>query len=385
MPDVRNYTPFPNFRFYATDNQAREFGVIIVKATYEIAPSGRLLVAEEQAPMMFDDECHGEVNVSSLWHPSDLVPVKPTTDVIVNAIAHAPGGEPRPSWTCGITIEGTENSHTKRLRVTGPRQWLPRWKRPLTEHEKQEWQKHRRWFEGWELSESEPIASLPLRYEYAYGGLLPKGEDENGQAVIDTNPHNPLGLGWIDQEWTDHTRPQPAPRIEAADEPITDAYRIYAPQSLGPIPPAWEPRYPHGGTYDDEWKAKVWPRWPADYDFAYHNSAHPDLILDSYLGGDERIRLTNLLLERADFSFRLPGEKLAVDFAGENGETVRHEMNLDTLFLDIADTNPRYRRIYLSWRARFEPDRFVTANIHRIGRPEDSVAVTKRIKEGQYA
>lgn len=335
--------------------------------------------------MMFDDECYGEVNVSSLWHPSDLVPVKPKTDVIVNAIAYAPGGKPLPSWACGIAIEGSEISHAKYLRVTGPRKWLPTWKRLLTGREKNEWHRHRRWFEGWRLSDPEPIVSLPLRYEHAFGGLLPMGKDEAGRVLIDTNPCNPLGCGWIDQKWTDHTQSQPAPQIEAADEPIADAYEIYAPQSLGPIPPAWEPRYAHGGTYDDEWKARVWPRWPVDYDFAYHNSAHPDLVLDRYLEGGERIRLTNLIPERSDFVFRLPEERLAVDFAGESGESIRHVMHLDTVFLDIADANPRYRRIYLSWRTRFEPERFATASIHRIGHFENSAAVKQRIKEGQYA
>ncbi|MGY5779589.1 DUF2169 family type VI secretion system accessory protein [Rhizobium sp. LEGMi135b] len=385
MPKLRNFTPFPNFRFYAKDNRGQEFGVIIVKATFEFAPSGRLLMAEEQAPMMFDDECHGDVNLSSLWHPSDLVPVKPKTDVIVNAVACAPGGKPLPSWLCGIEIEGAQASHAKRLRVTGPRQWRPNWKRALAQGERLEWRKHRRWFDRWSLSEPEPIASLPLHYEHAYGGLLAKGKDENGEAVMDTNPYNPLGIGWIDREWTDHTVAHPAPQIEAADEPIADAFKIYAPQSLGPIPPAWEPRYPYGGTYDDEWKANVWPRWPADYDFAYHNSAHPELIVDSQFDGEERVRLINLLPERADFSFRLPGEKLVVDFEGEDGESIRQEMKLDTVFLDIADANPRYRRIYLSWRTRFEPGRYATASIHRGTHGDDSMTVKQRIREGYYA
>ena len=40
MPRIKNYTPFQNFRYYSLDNQAREFGVVIVKATYELTDAG---------------------------------------------------------------------------------------------------------------------------------------------------------------------------------------------------------------------------------------------------------------------------------------------------------------------------------------------------------
>ena len=106
MPKLLNLTPFPNFRYYSTDNRAREFGVVVMKATYQIGPEGRLVVAEEQAPFVMTDLCHGAVNVSSLWHPSDIVPNKPRTDVIVNAIARAPRGVARSTWECGVEIDG---------------------------------------------------------------------------------------------------------------------------------------------------------------------------------------------------------------------------------------------------------------------------------------
>ena len=81
--------PFPNFRDYSMDNTGREFGVIIVKGTFEIGEDGQLAVAEEQAPMLFEDTCHGAVNESSLRHPSDLVPVKPTAEEDIHGfVAH---------------------------------------------------------------------------------------------------------------------------------------------------------------------------------------------------------------------------------------------------------------------------------------------------------
>ena len=132
MPELVNYTPYPNFRYYSRDKEDRDFGVVIVKATYELGPSGKLERAEEQAPMVFTDRCHGAVNMTSLWHPSDLVPNKPATDVILNAVARAPNGAPVKSWACGVKIvEGEDVRLEKALRVTGPRAWQPVWKRAL--------------------------------------------------------------------------------------------------------------------------------------------------------------------------------------------------------------------------------------------------------------
>lgn len=364
MPELVNLTPFPNFRYYSLDNRGGEFGVVIVKATYEIAPNGRLLVAEEQAPMVFSDRCHGADNVTSLWHPSDLVPHKPRTDIIVNAIARAPGGEPRRSWIAGIEVGGATPLQ-KRLTITGPRTWTPVWRRRLSDNETRDWRRHLQHFEGWRLSEPEPIAELPIHYEFAFGGLMQRGEDAAGAPIVDDIHENPIGCGWLDGDWSDPTRPHRAPQIEAADEPIVDPYALYRPQSLGPIPCAWEPRLPLGGTYDQHWQTSIWPNWPPDYSFAYHNAAHPDLIYRGFLEGDEPVRLIGLFADRPDFTFELPSERMSVDFVAEDGTVERRAMNLDTVFLDIAEPDWRDGRIYLSWRLSFEPDRYVRAVIRR--------------------
>ncbi|WP_284775431.1 DUF2169 domain-containing protein [Agrobacterium sp. lyk4-40-TYG-31] len=367
MPELVNHTPYPNFRYYSSDKAGVDFGVVIVKCTYEVGPSGRLLKAEEQAPMVFTDMCHGEVNRTSLWHPSDLVPLKPATDLIVNGVARAPGSEPLPSWTCGVRIEDDGNVRLEKiLRVTGPREWRPIWKRRLSESEKQEWQLHRRYFDRWELSEPTSITELPLHYEYAFGGEVPQGQDTDGKAVFDTDHRNPLGLGKIDPACTDHSAPIPAPQIESINEPVSDPYQDMMPQSLGPIPPAWLPRRPLGGTYDQNWKDNIWPAWPPDYDFAYHNSAHPDLILDPYLKGTETIQLTGLSAASETFHLRLPGEKLIVDFVDSDRRLIRQNMVLDTLNLDISARSVREWRVFVSWRTRFQPGLYDSAVIQRV-------------------
>ncbi len=366
MPELHNLTPYPNFRYYSRDSQDREFGVVVVKATYEFDPSGRLVTAEEQAPMVFTDKCHGAVNLSSLWHPSDLVPHKPATDLIINAVARTPDGRPQPTWECGIEINSTDATvFVKKLRVTGPREWRPVWKRALNAEEAKNWPQYRKHFRHWELSEPEPVSSLPLHYEYAYGGEVALGRDDEGNPRFDTSHYNPLGRGKIDRDWTDHTVPVPAPQIESVDDLIADPYAVYVAQGLGPIPPAWLPRRPLGGTYDQNWIDTIWPAWPTDYSFAYHNSAHPDLIISPYLAGGEEIVLTGLAERAEPVRFRLPREQPFVEFTGEHSEPIRASMALDTVFLDIVGRHQHDWRVFLSWRVNFPPDVFDRAIIQQ--------------------
>ena len=361
MPTLVNYLPFPNFRYYSMDNAGKEFGVIIVKGTFEIAEDGTLTVAEEQAPMIFTDACHGEVNVSSLWHPSDLVPKKPTADIIVNAVARAPGGEPLPTWECGITVAGPEGKLVeKRLRVTGPRVWVPRWRRALDEDQRRDWRAYRRLFQVWELSQPEPAAEVSLRYELAYGGTIETGTDDEGNPRYVCDPRNPIGRGLIDPEWTDHSQPQPAPQIELSGEPIADPVARYAPQSLGPIPPAWDPRLRKGGTYDQNWIDTIWPKWAPDYDFAYHNSAHPDLICPRHLAVGDRVTLDNLMAEQPRLTLTIPSVHPMAGLVRADGRAARRAMVLDTLFLDVGGRR-RDARAFLSWRVTFEPGQFKSA------------------------
>lgn len=381
MPELQNFTPYPNFRYYSRDNEDREFGIVIVKATYEFDPSGRLMTAEEQAPMVFTDKCHGAVNVTSLWHPSDLVPHKPATDLIVNAVARTPDGRPQPAWECGIEIKRAGAAiFEKKLRVTGPREWRPLWKRNLSTEEAKNWQQHRKLFRHWELSEPRPVSSLPLRYEHAYGGEIAMGLDDDGSPRFDTSHYNPLGRGKIDREWTDHTVPVSAPQIENVDGPIADPYAIYKPESLAPIPPAWLPRRPLGGTYDQNWIDTIWPAWPADYSFSYHNSAHPDLIISPYLIGGEEVVLTGLAERGQPVCFHLPDEQPFVEFIDGQGDPTRAPMVLDTVFLDIAARHQRDWRVFLSWRINFEPDVFDRAIIQR-QMPAPNIGATRLAEE----
>ena len=350
---MENYTPFPNLRFFGMDNRGREFGVLLVKGTYVVDPHGWLSVAGDQEPLVMTDTYHGELNTSSLHLPSDIVPVKPRSDIIINAVARAPAGKPSRSWTCAVRVQG-DHVVEKRIRVTGPREWHPMWgvseraKATMTEAER------RRVFGGWRLSEPEPVSELPIRYEFAFGGLLARPQQDGAEPFLAPEQRNPVGRGWIDPDLTPRDRPVPAPQIEDADVPIVDPFARPAPAGFGPIPPAWLPRRPLGGTFDQHWRENVWPKWPEDYDFAYHNSAHPDMIYPGLLRGHETITLSGLGGESGEETVRLPVQTAFLTIKNAKGDASSMPMSLDTLMLDIADESTEQWRIFLTWRSTFE-------------------------------
>ncbi|KQP26504.1 hypothetical protein ASF27_21130 [Methylobacterium sp. Leaf102] len=354
--EMLNLSPFPNLRFYNTDSQGREFGVLLVKGTYDIAADGSLAIADEQEPLVLTDTYHGALNSSSLRLPSDVVPKKPRSDIILNAVARSPDGAARPSWICGIRVEGEHVLET-RLRVTGPRMWEPVWGVSEQARATMSVAEKRRVFGGWRLGEPEPVREVPIRYEHAYGGLLTRPGADGKEPFLEADEHNPIGCGWIAPDLTPIDAAMPAPQIEAADEPILEPHRRYSPAGLGPIPPAWLPRRPLGGTYDAHWQAHVWPNWPADYDFAYYNSAHPDLIYPDLLIGNETVRLSGLGGEDGQRIIRLPSHMIVLHVAYAEGDPQIAGMDLDTLFIDVADPDAGWHRVFLTWRATFDPDK----------------------------
>jgi hypothetical protein len=351
---IRNLTFLPHMKFSNSDNLGREFGVFMCKAAFDIEAEGNCVLSNEQEPFNFTDKTYGALNASSLRHPSDLVSYKPGTDIIVDAIGHAPDGRSAQSWISGVRVEdGSGLKLEKLVRIMGPREWRPKWKKDLTEDEKRHWKKRRSWFAGWELSEPQQIVSLPVRYEFAYGGTMPKGLDENGLEVMEAYQFNPVGRGWIDPEWTDHTKPVAAPQIETADSIIREPYKSVPPAGLGPIPPAWMPRRKFGGTFDKEWVKNTWPKWPADYDFAFNNSAPSGLVAEPHLQGALRIRLANLRQGRDIFDICVPDISPIVLVESVDADPRLVRPNLDTVFLELAADDLFDCRVTLTWRMAF--------------------------------
>lgn len=112
---VLNESPFAADRNWIRDQQGRHHFVVAVRATYLVDIQSRLHVADQQEPPALAPVYHGEDGVSSLRWDGDLGPLKPATDVIVNAHAHAPG-RPVRELEVSIRVDGRQ----KVLLVRGP-------------------------------------------------------------------------------------------------------------------------------------------------------------------------------------------------------------------------------------------------------------------------
>jgi hypothetical protein len=237
------------------------------------------LIEYEPAPLAMADAYYGEPNTSSVLWESDLAPYKPKCDVIVvHAHAHLPANTVMGAlvrWRCGLRVaQGSNTLVNKELIVCGERAW----KRTVF----------------WNLSSpAQTQQPIPIRYENAYGGHsyfehpTPSywGAKLTGSAPQANPPHhevnhtNPIGKGWYHRDYYALASPSqcPAAQIESPDAPISQLGTDYAPQGLGVIGRAWQPRIALAGTYDDAWLSERHPKLPKDFNYAYWNGAHPDL------------------------------------------------------------------------------------------------------------
>lgn len=202
---------------------------------------------------------------------------------------------------------------TKKLVVTGPRHWR-----------------------AGVATRPEPISTLPIRYNNAFGG--------NGF------PANPIGKGY---GASDSDGRVPLPNIEYPSEAISSPGQRPRPASLEGRDLGWEPRQRYAGTYDEEYIRKRMPGLPDDIDWRVFNDAAEDQWLDHFLHGTEDFELINMHPGKNRIRGHLPGvvARAFVDMhqQDENGE-------LSTEFREIpmrADT---------VW---FLPDAEIGVVIHR--------------------
>lgn len=353
-----NRTPHAAMQFDCIDQHDAAFHVFVAKIGYTLgacASNGLAPLLELDAPARLnaEDRHAGDDPTASVLEESDFAPYKPACDVIVNAMAHAPRGEPMREFEVALSVMRPEPDATpargqspakraasddflinKTLKVCGPR-WFKKkaaiWRllhwpvriitlgliRP----------------KPWRLSAPTPVARLPLRYEYALGGqcrierdepaakrvakrhrLPESGDTAGGQSAAgtpskalahDACESNPLGLGFTRRWFLDATRGKrlPAPQITVQGLACTarqfwrgaNGEPLPQPAGMGPIGRAWNPRRKLIGNIETkpQWAPDDVPRLPPDFDFAYWNGAPLDQQCP-HLRGRERFALTNL-------------------------------------------------------------------------------------------
>jgi hypothetical protein len=263
MWTLDNSTPYAAERSWTRDKDGVHQWIVAVKATFDVTRDGTLRLADVQPPPILAPEYHGEPGSSSLRFDSDLLAVKPCTDVILDAHAHCPGGKRSSSVDVSLRVADLQ----KTLRVYGDRVY---YKLPAG---------------GLTTSSPQPFASRAIRYELAFGGSDTSDRDPSKHSH---DPRNPIGVGFaIDSSRLVH---KPAPSVEY---PGSDGAK-HGPAGFGPIDAAWLPRRALAGTYDATWERTRKPLLPLDYNALYAASAPADQRPANPLRGGELVELLHL-------------------------------------------------------------------------------------------
>jgi hypothetical protein len=356
---VDNRTPFPALAFRQYNQSGELLGVVVARGTFQLSDGGPLVLDSIQRPLVMSDTYAGDPHQTPQLACTDLAPFKPNTDVTFIGSTFAPDGVKAPSWTCGLKVGPVE----KRLQVHGPRLWRAKTRktwRGLIDRDKEDL------LEGWELTEGEPVARVPIDWRLGFGGRIEGGE------VFERNP---IGIGLVDETLFREKPEWPAPQIEDANEPIRSISDRPAPAGLGPISPFWEDRVARAGTYDEIWLKERHPLLPRDFNFAFWQAAHPDLIANPWLRGNEAYELDNLLPGRKMFRGYLPNIRLQIEIDQGDGPS-RGLMVLDGVHFDMR---PGIGRVFLTWRIGFPwpkrrgMPRLIVADTSVSGRMRDHV------------
>lgn len=294
----------------------------IVKSIWCIEGNADLKFCGERPSPVGADTPGNDVGLFSRYE-SDFVPFKPRADILCVGKAYAPGG--RPVSECLVTF--AVGKWNKTIRVIGNRVWRAGF---------------RSWFAA--LSEPEPFTSMPVSYEYAYGGA-----DAHLTKEPQTFSVNPIGKGYCKSE--KGFDGLPLPNLEDPAHPIKNWKDQPRPMGFGPVGRTWQPRLRKAGTYDEKWMKERAPALPLDFDEGYYNCAPEDQQLSGYLRGDEEVRVTNMHPKHPNFVSRLPGIRVRCLFQRDLQSDLIEEltMNLDTLWINMEQL-----LMVLVWRGRIK-------------------------------
>jgi hypothetical protein len=298
---LENKTPYATERNWTRDKRGIHVWIVAVKATFDIAPNGKLSLADEQIPPALAPEYRGDPNATSLRVDSDLLAVKPGTDILLDACAHAPKGKAIASVPVSFRLDRIE----KTLVVHGARLY-------------------RQGLMGLTTSAPQPFVSRPIEYESAFGGTDASHANPQKHRI---DARNPVGKGFaVDSKSLEG---QVAHSIEY---PKGDPAKA-GPAGFGPLASFWSPRVERCGTYDANWENSKKPLLPDDYDDRCALSAPDDQRPSQPLRGGEMVLLENMTPE-GRLLLQLP--TIVPAFTTHvNGREEDHLATLTTVFLAV--------------------------------------------------
>lgn len=307
-----NATPYAAQDVPYVDKDGQEVVIGIVKATFELLRTGKVVPAQEPSPVRLADLPYDpEAQMSSIFLPSDVADRKQGTDVVVVGDMISP--QPVQMMDGGLAVGNTSFP----IRMHGPRVFH----KGLT---------------GMAIGPAARFERLPLKYELCYGGTA---------ADYSLMEHrNPVGRGVAKR--TSDLNETPAPQIEHPARPHRSASDEHEPWCFAPIASYWSPRKDYFGTIDEVWKETRMPLMPADFDLRYNNFAPPALLFPNGVRAGTPFAVLGMH-EQGLIKFELPEFRTKFIGVYENGQ---YEL---TGYVDTVLIEPNKRRFELVSRGTF--------------------------------
>jgi hypothetical protein len=262
--DVVSVSPFRTGSVLWRSRPDRWTLTVVCKGTYLLAP-GEATLAPTQEDLNDRDNHWDDDPRRSVYATSDLAPFKPRADVMLVGHAFAPRSELTRSLVARLAV----GEMTKAIEVVSPRIWTR---------------------EG-ELREGPRWSNMPLRWEYAAGGL----DTDNPVGVSPNAPPDAYGQRLL-------------PNLQPPGQRVTQWGDLFVPVGFGPIASTWRLRRGKLGRRVEVWSDEGWPQIPLDDDFdgEFFQAAPPDQQIET-LHDDEAIVLEYLNPEHPRLSTKLPG------------------------------------------------------------------------------
>ncbi len=320
-----NETPYQVLHRDVMYEPGQPFMSVVVKGMFKLVEGGpsKALPAERHLPVS-NYENYLDKHGNSFKIPMETSPFKLRGEWLFIGAAHAPGGKPVPNLDVSVQI----GSYAKTLTIFGDRSWV------------------RDDSGSAHLSEPEPFTEMPIRAEYAHGGIKSK-----------YNQHG-IGFGVLGDAAGASI---PAANVMPSGQVGVSWERDGVPAGFGMLAPNLLPRRAMLGTYDETWRVRRMPLPPADFNPAFFNAAPEDQQFDGYFRGDEQVVLRNLHPDIPEFKTALPGTRVRcfvnrqTDIDEPRSMTIAEVITvLDTVVIDmLANT------LTLQWRGTLEiEDRF---------------------------
>lgn len=309
--NVHNHLPFVVDVRSTSDRDGYELAALMLKATYTLPTQGELpTVAAEQVPWAYADVLVGAQGNPVSLYEAELPDEKVNPEYLVLGSAHSSDGKPQQYLPFGISV----GNHTKHLVATGPRAW-------------------RCSALGSSAENIRPVQAVQLSYGLSFGGCDPTRAPHD-DAWYELNP---VGTGYCKNPGNSLADGLQMPQIEPMNQRFEKPLGKFPVLGLGPVARTSSPRAAWAGTYDEEWKTKVWPKLPSDFDARFLQSTSQDQWLSAIQGGEE-ITLLHLTAAHSRFGggvkFQLPVMDFVATVHPKRGSSTRVQLRPDTLVFE---------------------------------------------------